>query len=287
MPGSPDPPGAAVALQIKAKGIRDPRTLKAVARFDRRRFLPPDERHRAHADEAVPIGLGQTISQPYMVGLMTVALELTGAETVLEVGTGSGYQSAVLSPAWPSEVYTIERLPTLSLQGARHPRRPRPRRTSATTIGDGSLGWPEEAPFDRILVTAAVAVRLPRVAVRATRRRGPAGPAPIGDESRCSSSPSSARSRGRPPDRAELIVLPVRQADRRGRLGRRRRLGHLSADRACLTPPGHAARMTASPPGWIGGGADGSRMLRPAKGGRWVRSTSLPTTSRPTPRWPP
>jgi len=152
MTGSPDPPGAAVALQIKAKGIRDPRTLKAIAKFDRRRFLPPDERHRSQADEAVPIGLGQTISQPYMVGLMTAALELTGTEKVLEVGTGSGYQTAILS-AMAGQVYTIERLPTLSLR-ARGILDGLGVENVHYSVGDGSLGWPESAPFDRILVAA-------------------------------------------------------------------------------------------------------------------------------------
>lgn len=178
MPGSPDPPGAAVALQLKAKGLRDPRTLKAIARFDRRRFLPPEERQRALADEAVPIGLGQTISQPYMVGLMTVALELTGAEKVLEVGTGSGYQSAILS-ALAAEVYSVERLATLSLRargvldglGVENVR---------YRVGDGSLGWPEAAPFDRILVAAGSPVMPP--ALFAQLREGGLLLVPVGDE---------------------------------------------------------------------------------------------------------
>src|SRR5205823_4553830 len=100
-PQPPDPgrerlPGAAIARQVKAQGITDPRVLDALARLSRARFLPPRERAHAGEDRALPIGLDQTISQPLMVAVMTVELALTGRERVLEIGTGSGYQTAVL-----------------------------------------------------------------------------------------------------------------------------------------------------------------------------------------------
>ena len=149
----PDPaPGAAIARQVRERGIRDRRVLDALARISRARFLPPDVRGQAHADRAVAIGLDQTMSQPYMVAIMTAELVLTGTERVLEIGTGSGYQTAVLSQL-AAEVYTIERLATLSLR-ARALLDGLGRTNIHYRVGDGTLGWPEEAPFDRILVTA-------------------------------------------------------------------------------------------------------------------------------------
>jgi protein-L-isoaspartate(D-aspartate) O-methyltransferase len=153
MPCPPEPPpGAAIARQVQARGIRDRRVLRAIGLFDRERFVPPEQRPRAGHDSALPIGFEQTISQPYIVAAMTEALELVGRERILEVGTGSGYQTAILA-ALAGEVFTIERLPTLSLRarglldglGIANVR---------YRIGDGSLGWPEEAPFDRILIAA-------------------------------------------------------------------------------------------------------------------------------------
>src|SRR4051794_30503630 len=97
-PSPPDPsPGAAIARQVRAQGVKDPRVLEALARISRARFLPPEQRVFALDDRAVPIGLDQTISQPLMVAVMTLELALRGPERVLEVGTGSGYQTAVLS----------------------------------------------------------------------------------------------------------------------------------------------------------------------------------------------
>src|SRR4051794_13025511 len=146
-------PGAAIARQVQKRGIRDPRILDAFARISRARFLPPLERPHAHDDRAVPIGLEQTISQPFIVAVMTHELALCGSERVLEIGTGSGYQTALLSEL-AGQVYTVERLATLSLR-ARSILDGLGRTNIRFKIGDGTLGWPEEAPFDRVIVTAA------------------------------------------------------------------------------------------------------------------------------------
>jgi protein-L-isoaspartate(D-aspartate) O-methyltransferase len=147
-----------VAQQIEARGIRDPLTLAALRRVPRHKFIPADSAGEAYEDHPVPIGHGQTISQPYIVGFMTEALALHGGENVLEVGTGSGYQAAVLA-CIASKVRTIEIVEPLARQAAR--------RLSGlgfenveVRAGDGYLGWPEAAPFDAILVTAA-APRIP------------------------------------------------------------------------------------------------------------------------------
>jgi protein-L-isoaspartate(D-aspartate) O-methyltransferase len=147
------PPGAAIAKLVRERGISDPRVLDALSKIPRERFLPPDARAQAQADRAVPIGFDQTISQPFIVALMTLELALTGFERVLEIGTGSGYQSAVLS-LMAREVYTVERHATLSLR-ARGILDGLGLTTLRYRIGDGTLGWLEEAPFDRILVTAS------------------------------------------------------------------------------------------------------------------------------------
>src|SRR4051812_32380539 len=115
---APDPgssPGLDIARMVKAQGVTDSRVLQALARLSRARFLPPEQRVHATSDRALPIGLDQTISQPLMVAVMTVELALTGGERVLEIGTGSGYQTAVLS-LLAAEVYTVERIATLSLR---------------------------------------------------------------------------------------------------------------------------------------------------------------------------
>lgn len=145
-------------VDLRGRGIRDRRTLEALAKVPRERFVPADMRHEAYADNAMAIGAGQTISQPYMVALMTEALALSGSERVLEIGTGSGYQTAILAElaAW---VITIERIPELShralkvLDSLGY--------TNVTGLaGDGTLGHEAEAPYDRILVTAG-AERVP------------------------------------------------------------------------------------------------------------------------------
>ena len=210
MPCPPEPPpGAAIARQVQARGIKDPRVLRAMGQFARERFVPPEERPYAEEDRALPIGFDQTISQPYIVAVMTEAAKvepgdrvleamarvprhelvpeelrdeayddgplpigegqtisqpyvvaamseaaaLVGGERVLEVGTGSGYQAAVLS-ALAAEVYTIELEPTLAARAKRDLERLGCTNVHTRT-GDGYRGWPDAAPFDAIVVTAA------------------------------------------------------------------------------------------------------------------------------------
>ncbi len=143
-----------VEEQIARRGVRDPRVLDAMRAVARERFVPPDQAARAYDDRALPIGRGQTISQPYIVAYMTEALAVAANHRVLEIGTGSGYQAAILGEL-AREVFSIEIVPELAA------------RASATLQdlgytnvqvrdGDGYAGWPERAPFDRIMVTAAV-----------------------------------------------------------------------------------------------------------------------------------
>lgn len=144
---------AMVREQVYDRGIRDPRLLEALRRTPRHWFVPPELRQQAYQDGPLPIGLGQTISQPYMVAAMTHLLKLRGDETVLEVGTGSGYQAAILGQM-ARLVHTVERHPQLAEQA-----RLRVERLGFKNIfvhyGDGSLGWPPGAPYNGILVTAA------------------------------------------------------------------------------------------------------------------------------------
>ena len=143
---------AMVESQLAARGIVDTRVLEAMAWVPREDFLPEDRQSWAYRDRAVPLGHGQTVSQPYMVAAMTEALRLGPEDRVLEVGTGSGYQAAVLS-AIAAEVFTIERLP--DLQSAAEERLAALGISNVRfRVGDGSLGWPEEIPFDAIIVTA-------------------------------------------------------------------------------------------------------------------------------------
>jgi protein-L-isoaspartate(D-aspartate) O-methyltransferase len=145
--------------QLVRRGIVDERVLAAMRAVPRHEFVPEELRERAYRDEPLPIGDAQTISQPYMVALMTEALELRGGERVLEIGTGSGYQAAVLAEMG-ARVYTIERLSSLAAAAAGH-LAARGYAAVHVRLGDGSEGWPEEAPFDAVLVTAAVR-ELPR-----------------------------------------------------------------------------------------------------------------------------
>jgi protein-L-isoaspartate(D-aspartate) O-methyltransferase len=148
----------ALARQLRATGIRDERVLAAMADIPRSHFVPASLHGDAEADRPLPIGHGQTISQPYIVALMTEWLHLAGAERVLEIGTGSGYQTAILARL-AREVFSVEIIPELADRAAAalaaggvtnvHLR-----------VGDGARGWPEAAPFDRVIVTAAPA-RLP------------------------------------------------------------------------------------------------------------------------------
>ena len=149
---------AMVDEQIRERGVNSPRVLEAMLAVPRHLFVPEDYVASAYTDQPLPIGEGQTISQPYMVAVMTEALELTGTERVLEIGTGSGYQAAVLS-LLAAEVYTIESHASLALEARRRLARLGYSNVHVHT-GDGTLGLPELAPFDAIVVTAA-APRVP------------------------------------------------------------------------------------------------------------------------------
>jgi len=142
-----------VAEQIRARGIRDARVLAAMEEVPRHLFLPPHLASRAYDDGPLPIGEGQTISQPFIVAEMTHALRLKGDEKVLEIGTGSGYQTAVLCRL-AREVVTIERFADFS-RAAEELLRELGVENAKFRVGDGTMGVPDEAPFDRVLVTAA------------------------------------------------------------------------------------------------------------------------------------
>ena len=142
-----------VSEQIEARGVADPVVLAAMRRVPRHRFAPDEYLDQAYEDHPLPIGYGQTISQPYIVALMSEKLGLRPGDKVLEIGTGSGYQAAILADMGV-QVYTIEIVPQLAEQAAE--------RLAAlgytdvrTRAADGYWGWPEEAPFDAIIVTAA------------------------------------------------------------------------------------------------------------------------------------
>jgi len=141
-----------VEEQLVQRGITDERVLSAMRRVPRHLFVEVPLRERAHGDHPLPIGEEQTISQPYIVGLMSQLLELRGQEKVLEVGTGSGYQTAVLAEL-ARRVCSIERLPRLA-ERARALVEHLGYDNVWVRVGSGTLGWPDEAPFDRILVTA-------------------------------------------------------------------------------------------------------------------------------------
>lgn len=139
--------------QIRSRGISDERILAAFRSVPRHAFVDPAMQGSAYGDHALPIGQGQTISQPYMVAIMTQALDPAGEDRVLEIGTGSGYQAAILS-VLAREVFTIEIIPELG-EPARSRLAALGYRNVEVRIGDGYKGWPERAPFDRILLTAA------------------------------------------------------------------------------------------------------------------------------------
>ena len=141
-----------VEFQLAQRGIKDVHVLGAFSVVPRERFVTPEYADQAYEDHPLPIGLDQTISQPYMVALMTECLRLQGEERVLEIGTGSGYQTAILSKL-AQEVYTIERHEPLASSAAKRLTELGYRNVHFR-VGDGSLGWPEQAPFDRIMVTA-------------------------------------------------------------------------------------------------------------------------------------
>ena len=156
MPFEPDPFAydrhRMVEQQLRGRGITDERVLAAMARVPRHRFLSDISDYEAYGDHPIPIGSGQTISQPYMVALMTQCLALQGEAYVLEVGTGSGYQAAILAEL-AAQVYTIERHSELA-ERARLTLQELGYQNVEVTAGDGTLGWPEHAPYDGIIVTA-------------------------------------------------------------------------------------------------------------------------------------
>ena len=139
--------------QLVPRGIRDPRVLLAMGSVRRELFVPEEARGSAYADRAMPIGAGQTISQPYMVARTCEVAELRGHERVLEIGAGSGYQAAVLG-LLAAEVISIERIPSL-VQGARANLARADISNVEVLLGDGSIGWPQGAPYDVIIVAAA------------------------------------------------------------------------------------------------------------------------------------
>ena len=139
--------------QILYRGVQDSRVLKAIRETPRRLFVPSELAEQAHDDNPLPIGYGQTTSQPYIVGYMTELLRLEPQHKVLEIGTGSGYQAAVLS-LLVEDVYSIEIVEPLGLE-ARERLERLGYRNVHVRIGDGYQGWPEQAPFDRIVLTAA------------------------------------------------------------------------------------------------------------------------------------
>jgi protein-L-isoaspartate(D-aspartate) O-methyltransferase len=151
-------------MELRREGIQDTRVLAALERVPRERFVAPAFQDQAYANRALPIASGQTVSQPYVVALMTEAARIGPADRVLEVGTGSGYQAAVLAEL-AGEVYSIERHAELLAEAQRvldaigyenlH-----------TRVGDGMAGWPEKAPFDAILVTAAAEAVPPALAAQ-------------------------------------------------------------------------------------------------------------------------
>ena len=142
-----------VRNQLERREIRDLRVLDAFRRVPRDRFVREEDLAHAYEDHPIPIGYGQTISQPYMVALMTQCLELAGSETVLEIGTGSGYQAAILCEL-ARKVYSVERHEPLSERAAMTLQY-LGYANFELRVGDGTLGWAEAAPFDRIMVTAS------------------------------------------------------------------------------------------------------------------------------------
>jgi protein-L-isoaspartate(D-aspartate) O-methyltransferase len=139
--------------QIAGRGIKDERVINAMRKIPRHKFVPESNWSEAYKDHPLPIGEGQTISQPYMVALMTESLKLTGKEKVLEIGTGSGYQSAILSEL-TSQVFTIERISKIAKR-TRKILDELGYSNIVSKVGDGTLGWKEFSPFDRILITAS------------------------------------------------------------------------------------------------------------------------------------
>lgn len=166
-----------VDQQLRARGISDQAVLEAMRKVPRHRFVPDHLQQYAYADEPLPIGEGQTISQPYVVALMLEALEVRPGDRVLEVGTGSGYVAALLD-CMGCEVYTVERVPDLAARAAWRLRELGYRKVEVR-CGDGTRGWAEKAPFDAILVSAAAPAVPPSLV--AQLRAGGRLVIPVGD----------------------------------------------------------------------------------------------------------
>jgi len=167
-----------VQWDLRGRDITDSRVLKVMEQLPREVFVPPSQRSQAYADAPLPIGMGQTISQPYIVALMTQHLRVNPDCEVLEIGTGSGYQTAVLSRL-ARKVYTIERIPELA-ESAKANLGKLGITNVEFYVGDGSCGWPEERSFDRIILTAAVP-RLPEPLIKQLNETGLIV-APVGSE---------------------------------------------------------------------------------------------------------
>ena len=171
---------ARLVLALRSQGVTDAKVLNALEQIPRDLFVPDLFQERAWEDSALPIACGQTISQPYIVGLMTQALQLEGRHRVLEIGTGSGYQTAVLARL-VRYVYTVERYRTLMSEAEARLKKLDVLNV-ITRFGDGGEGWPEQAPFDRVIVTAA-APEEPRALLAQLKPRGilvaPVGKGPV------------------------------------------------------------------------------------------------------------
>lgn len=167
-----------VEQYVEGRGVRDPRVLEAMRQVPRHRFVPPAMAAQAYGPGALPIGQKQTISQPFIVGRMIELLDLDGSEKVLEIGTGTGYQAVVLSQV-AARVYSIERINDLALRAMELVRALRIHNVSVKVF-DGTYGWSDQAPFDRIIVAAA-APEVPEPLVAQLARNGkmvlPIGPA--------------------------------------------------------------------------------------------------------------
>jgi protein-L-isoaspartate(D-aspartate) O-methyltransferase len=168
-----------IQQQVVERGITDARVLASLRAVPREKFFMQDLAGEAYADRAAPIGHGQTISQPYMVALMTERLEVGPEHRVLEIGTGSGYQTAILA-ALAAEVWSVERVKPL-LDDAFHRLMEMNIRNVHFRHGDGTLGWPEKAPFDRILI-AAGAPHIPDALLREQLADGGVAVLPVGPE---------------------------------------------------------------------------------------------------------
>jgi len=166
-----------IRQQIIERGIRDERVIEAMRAVPREKFFLADSRDTAYADRAAPIGHGQTISQPYMVALMTARLQVGPEHKVLEIGTGSGYQTAILCKL-AREVYSIERVKPL-LDEAFERLLSQEIRNVHFRFGDGTLGWPEAAPFDRIVITAG-APKIPEALLKSQLADGGIAVLPVG-----------------------------------------------------------------------------------------------------------